>query len=76
MTRKYEKISGIRIGDAKAKPSTPTHVPGMREGNKPGNYEDSPGHLPDGKSTARRSTGVNDDKRNPILPNMPNLSPA
>jgi hypothetical protein len=35
-----------------------------------------PGHLPDGKATAERSTGINADKRNPIDPNSPNLSPA
>jgi hypothetical protein len=34
------------------------------------------GHLPDGKATAERSTGVNPDERNPIDPNSPNLSPA
>jgi hypothetical protein len=76
MARHYKEIEGIRVGHARAKPTTPTHVPGMRLGNKPGNYEHSPGHLPDGRSTARRSTGINADSRNPILPEMPNLSPA
>jgi hypothetical protein len=34
------------------------------------------GHLPDGKATAERSTGINAGKRNPIDSNSPNLSPA
>jgi hypothetical protein len=55
--------------------ATPTHVRGVRTGNTVGNYEDSPGHLPDGRSTARRSTGINAEDREPILPEMPNLSP-
>lgn len=76
MRKDIQSVMGIRIGQAKAKPTTPTHVPGIRMGNMPGNYENSPGHLPDERSTARRSTGINDDRRNPILPEMPNLSPA
>jgi hypothetical protein len=55
--------------------ANPTHVNGVRTGNKTGNYEKSPGHLPGGRSTARRSTGINPEARNPILPEMPNLSP-
>jgi len=76
MLRKYKEIEGIRVGHAKVKPTSPTHVSGMRRGNAVGNYEDSHGHLPDGRSTARRSTGIDSENRNPILPGMPNLSPA
>ena len=76
MAQTIQEIEGIRIGQARAKPTTPTHVPGMRLGNEPGNYEKSPGHLPDGRSTARRSTGINAESHEPILPGMPNLSPA
>jgi hypothetical protein len=47
----------------------------VREGNSTGNYEKQPGHLPDGRSTARRSTGVRPKPHDPILPGMPNLSP-
>jgi hypothetical protein len=35
-----------------------------------------PGHLPDGRSTAERSTGINPKAHDPILPAMPNLSPG
>jgi hypothetical protein len=52
------------------------HTPGVKQGNSRGNYEKQPGHLPDGRSTAERSTGVNADARDPIDPSMPNLSPG
>ena len=67
---------GIRTGTPKVKPTALNHIPGVRSGNKPGHYLNEPGHLPDGRSTARRSTGINAEARNPILPEMPNLSPA
>jgi hypothetical protein len=54
----------------------PAHTPGVKSGNSKGNYEKQEGHLPNGKSTARRSTGVNAGKRDPIDPRMPNLSPG
>jgi hypothetical protein len=75
MATDEEKGAGIRIGTPDVKQATPTHVPGVRTGNAPGAYEKSPGHLPDGRSTARRSTGINASDRDPILPEMPNLSP-
>lgn len=75
MLRGYKEIEGIRVGRARIKPTSPTHVHGMRLGNAVGNYEKSHGHLPDGRSTARRSTGIDPDHHEPILPGMPNLSP-
>jgi len=45
------------------------------QGNSTGNYEKQAGHLPDGRSTAERSTGINPKSRNPIDPRMPNISP-
>ena len=66
----------IRTGRADVTPSTPSHTPGVRQGNRPGNYERMPGHLPDGRSTARRSTGIAPESKDPIAPDMPNLSPA
>jgi hypothetical protein len=67
---------GIRVGHSDASPSATRHIRGVAQGNTPGNYESSPGHLPDGRSTARRSTAINAADREPILPDMPNLSPA
>lgn len=66
----------IRTGRPDVDPAMPSHVPNVRQGNAAGNYEKQPGHLPDGHSTAERSTGVNARDRNPIDPSMPNLSPA
>jgi hypothetical protein len=58
-----------------ATPDLPSHTAGVPQGNSSGNYEKQPGHLPDGRSTAARSTGINPSAHDPILPQMPNLSP-
>ncbi len=52
------------------------HRAGVKQGNSRGNYESQTGHLPDGRSTSERSTGINAKAENPIDPRMPNLSPA
>jgi hypothetical protein len=67
---------GIRTGTPDVHPETPSHTKGIKQGNAPGSYDSQPGHLPDGRSTARRSTGINPEDRDPIDPGMPNLSPA
>ena len=72
----HENNGGIRTGCPKVKPTALNHVCGVRSGNKRGHYAKAPGHEADGRSTARRSTGINPEARNPILPDMPNLSPA
>ena len=54
----------------------PAHTPGIKSGNSKGNYEKNGGHLPDGRRTARASTGVNPEDHDPIDPSMPNLSPG
>lgn len=78
-------IANIRVGKDQTTPSTPSHTPGIREGNEPGSFERSVGlqHTgeagagrPTGKGTAQRSTGINPGPKNPIDPNSPNLSPA
>ncbi len=51
------------------------HIEGVPNGNAKGNYEKQVGHLADGRSTAERSTGINAAPHEPILPQMPNLSP-
>lgn len=66
----------IRTGRPDVDPARPSHVPGIKEGNEPGNYEKQAGHLPDGRSTAERSTGINPHRHDPIDPSMPNLSPS
>jgi hypothetical protein len=69
-------MADIKVGKQDTTQTAPAHIPGVKGGNDPGGYEAMPGHLPDGKATADRSTGINPDERNPIDPNSPNLSPA
>ena len=66
----------MRVGKPDVSPQTPSHVKGIKQGNSKGNYESQPGHKPDGRSTAERSTGINPKAREPIDPSMPNLSPG
>lgn len=66
----------MKVGKRQVKPDDPVHVKGVKQGNSTGNYEKQAGHLPDGRSTAERSTGINAKARNPIDPRMPNLPPA
>lgn len=66
----------MRVGSPQVRTTAPAHTQGVREGNARGSYKNQKGHLADGRSTAARSTGINADKRNPISPDMPNLSPA
>jgi hypothetical protein len=54
----------------------PAHTPGIPMGGAKGSYEEQPGHLPDGRSTPERSTGVNPSARKPIHPAMPTLMPG
>ena len=56
-------------------PDLTAHVEGVPCGNEKGAYEQEVGHLPDGRSTAARSTGISVSAHEPILPQMPNLSP-
>ncbi|GAA3379054.1 hypothetical protein GCM10020367_61060 [Streptomyces sannanensis] len=69
-------MSTIRVGKPNVAVDRAAHTRGVREGNHEGNYACQPGHRKDGSSTARRSTGINSRKRDPLLPEMPNLSPA
>ena len=66
----------LRTGKPDVTPDKPAHSAGINQGNAKGNYEKSKGHLPDGRSTAARSTGVSPADHEPILPAMPNLSPG
>ncbi len=70
------KQNNIQVGKPDVDPSLAAHTKGVREGNATGSYERQPGHLPGGKADARRSTGIEAKRRNPIDPRMPNLPPA
>jgi len=67
---------GITVGKPDVRMDKPAHVAGVRRGNHRGLYKHQPGHRRDDRSTARRSTGINARRRDPVLPDMPNLSPA
>jgi hypothetical protein len=69
-------MAKVNAGKPAVTPDAPAHTPGIKQGNAKGNYERMPGHLPDGRSTAARSTGVDPKRREPIDPRMPNLSPG
>jgi hypothetical protein len=66
----------MRIGTPDVRHDASAHTPGIREGNRPGAYEREPGHTAEGRSTARRSTGIDPKAREPIDPSMPNLPPG
>jgi hypothetical protein len=66
----------LKRGKRPVKPDLPAHVKGIKQGNSTGNYDKQDGHLPDGRATAAKSTGINPGNREPIDPRMPNLPPA
>ena len=77
-------MGDIRVGKPDTKPDALAHTPGVSQGNEPGGIEGDPGLYetsehgagrPGAKSTARKSTGINAEKRNPTDPNSPNLPP-
>ena len=76
---KNTTFANIRVGKPEVRPDTPSHIKGVRQGNQLGSLAQEPGIIEVennwAKGTARRSTGVSPEKRNPIHPEMPNLSP-
>jgi hypothetical protein len=65
----------LKVGKPDTTPDISAHTAGVNEGNAKGNYESTPGMLPDGKRTAEAVTGVNPDAHGPIDPRMPCLPP-
>jgi hypothetical protein len=80
--QKQDKVvANVRVGKPQVKPSASAHTAGVKRGNAKGNSEKEAGieTAPDrlsARATARRSTGINPEARNPIDPRMPNLPPA
>jgi hypothetical protein len=66
----------LSTGEPDITHDAPAHTPGIKSGNEKGNYDKQRGHLPDGRSTAERSTGINPKAHEPVDPSMPNLSPG
>jgi hypothetical protein len=78
--KKQKIVANVRVGKAQTKPTAPSHTAGVKQGNARGNSGKEAGIkiAPDrlsAKATARRSTGINAEARNPIDPRMPNLPP-
>jgi hypothetical protein len=77
------KTANLRAGKPETKPDASSHTAGVKQGNARGNLQKEKGivsapagELAEGaKATARRSTGINPDARDPIDPRMPNLPP-
>jgi len=69
-------MGDVRVGKARVRPDTSSHVKGVSEGNQKGAYEKQIGHHPDGTADARRSTGIRPGKHDAALPVMPNLPPG
>ncbi len=77
-------MANIRVGKPDTTHDAPSHTPGIRQGNAPHGTASDPGLIETGevgagrpsmRSTARKSTGINPESRNPIDPNSPNLPP-
>ena len=78
-------MGDIRVGKPDTTQDASAHTPGVGQGNSPGGTAADPGFeetgeigagRPSMRSWARKSTGINPEKRNPIDPSMPNLPPA
>ena len=74
----------LKVGKPDVKVDAPAHTPGVNSGNEPGGIEGDPGLYytgenkagrPTAKATMRRATGINPERRNPIDPNSPTLTP-
>ena len=86
MRRAPHVIENVRVGRPDVRPSAPSHVRGVHEGNESRHVARNEGIVrlaPEGErddepkavGTARRSTGVASRRHGPIDPRMPNLSP-
>jgi hypothetical protein len=65
-------------------PDAPAHTPGTAKGEEqiknqgaePGRFDAGDANRPAGGSTARNSTSINPEAKDPIDPRMPNMPPA
>jgi hypothetical protein len=83
--RKREIFANLRVGEPDTTHSAPSHVKGVRQGNRSGAvdqkgfYSTGPQRrrgVSDVRATAARSTGINPASRDPIDPASPNLPPS
>ena len=66
-------MAGIRVGKPDVAIDASAHTPGVEEGNAPTKQI---GIHDDGTADARRSTGIQPGKHDPISSAMPNIPPA
>jgi hypothetical protein len=66
-------MAEIRVGKPDVAVDASSHVKGVEEGNTP---KKQAGFHSDGTVDARRSTGIQPKKHDPLLPEMPNLPPG
>lgn len=66
----------LKTGKPDTTHDAPAHTPGIAKGGGKGAYAEQSGHLPDGRATPERSTGVDAGARKPIHPAMPGLFPG
>lgn len=66
-------MAEIRVGKPDIDIDAPAHTKGVTQGNS---ARKQTGFHGDGTADARRSTGVQPRKHDPILPIMPNLPPG
>jgi len=73
-------VANVRVGRPDVKPTAPSHVPGVFQGNHPHLLERPKGITHEttttAEGTARRSTGIRPKAHDVIDPRMPKLSPA
>jgi hypothetical protein len=69
-------MARLKVGRPDVTPDGPAHVSGVGQGNSKGNYESTPGMLPDGRRTAESVTGIAPKSHGPIDRRMPCLPPA
>lgn len=76
---KTKVISNVRVGKPDTDPESPSHVPGVFQGNHPHLVQRRKGieEMDDrAEGTARRSTGIRPKSHDTIDPRMPKISPA
>jgi hypothetical protein len=68
-------MARLKVGRPDTTPDAAAHTPGVYSGNAKGNYDRTPGMLPDGRRTAESATGIAPGKHGPIDNKMPCLPP-
>jgi len=69
-------MAKIRVGKPDVAIDASAHTPGVPQGNAKGTSKQQVGHHADGTADARRSTGIEPARRDPLLAVMPNISPG